>query len=105
MIDNFESNTEEAVDIKERQEIKPPRMFKVFLLNDDYTTMEFVVHILEKIFHKRSAEATQIMLHVHKNGKGLAGVYTFEIAETKISTVHELAQLNNFPLKCSMEKA
>ncbi len=93
----------ESVEIRERQETKTPAQYRVYLLNDDYTTMHFVVHILETVFHKKSVEATQIMLHVHKNGKGLAGVYTKEIAETKIATVHELAMQNGFPLKCDME--
>lgn len=96
-------NISEDLEIKERQQIRSPSLFKVFLLNDDYTTMEFVVNILEKVFHKPMVEASQIMLHVHKNGKGLAGIYTRGIAETKVSKVHELAQLNGFPLKCVME--
>ncbi|MBI4684213.1 MAG: ATP-dependent Clp protease adapter ClpS [Nitrospirae bacterium] len=99
-----ELKTGEGIEVKERQEIKTPPLYRVFLLNDDYTTMDFVVHVLEKIFHKTPVEATQIMLHVHKNGKGLAGVYTCEIAETKIETVHEVSHQNSFPLKCSMEK-
>ncbi len=94
----------EELAVKEKQETKTPSLFKVFLLNDDYTTMDFVVLILEKVFHKNLVEATQIMLHVHKNGKGLAGVYTREIAETKIVTVNELSQQSSFPLKCRMEK-
>jgi ATP-dependent Clp protease adaptor protein ClpS len=100
----FQFGIDENVQVEENQEIKAPSLYKVFLLNDDYTTMDFVVHILEKVFHKPHVEATQIMLHVHKNGKGLAGVYTREIAETKISTVDELSQKNSFPLRCAMEK-
>jgi ATP-dependent Clp protease adaptor protein ClpS len=96
--------SDEALEVKERQETKTPSLYKVFLLNDDYTTMDFVVHILEKVFHKSPVEATQIMLHVHKNGKGLAGVYPREIAETKIVTVHELSRKNGFPLRCTMER-
>jgi ATP-dependent Clp protease adaptor protein ClpS len=92
------------VEVEERQETKTPSLYKVYLLNDDYTTMDFVVSILEEVFHKPPVEATQIMLHVHKNGKGLAGVYTREIAETKIETVHELARQNSFPLRCTMER-
>ena len=104
MMEDLGIHTGEELEIKEQLETKPPPLFKVFLLNDDYTTMEFVVHILENVFHKHAVEASQIMLHVHKNGKGLAGVYTREIAETKVAKVHELAQLNEFPLKCAMEK-
>ena len=103
-MNEFESNLGEGLEAKERQEVKSPPLYKVFLLNDDYTTMEFVVQILEKIFHKPPVEAARIMLHVHKNGKGLAGVYSHEIAETKIAAVHEIAIRNSFPLKCAMER-
>jgi ATP-dependent Clp protease adaptor protein ClpS len=89
---------------KTRQKTTRPSKYKVFLLNDDYTTMEFVVEILENIFGKSKVEATQVMLHVHRNGKGLAGIYTRDIAETKIAQVHQLARDNGFPLKCDMEK-
>ncbi|HEY6417948.1 MAG TPA: ATP-dependent Clp protease adapter ClpS [Candidatus Binataceae bacterium] len=82
---------------------KPP-LFKVILLNDDYTPMEFVVEVLKMVFHRPHAEATRIMLHVHQNGMGVAGVYPFEVAETKVHTVEELAREAQFPLKCTMEK-
>jgi len=85
-------------------QLKKPPLYSVFLLNDDYTTMEFVIHVLETVFHQPAIEATRIMLHVHKNGKGLAGTYTREIAETKIDIVHKIAREHEFPLKCSMEK-
>lgn len=104
MSDKHESRPDEGLGLKERQEVKCPPLYKVFLINDDYTTMDFVVHVLEKVFHKTAVEATQIMLHVHKNGKGLAGVYTRDIAETKADTVLELARQNSFPLQCTMEK-
>jgi len=84
--------------------IKEPVRYKVFLLNDDYTTMEFVVSVLETVFHKPPAEATQIMLHVHRKGIGLCGVYVKEIAETKVDLVHALARDKQFPLKCLAEK-
>lgn len=100
----FQFGFDENIQVEENQEIRVPSLYKVFLLNDDYTTMDFVVHILEKVFHKPHVEATQIMLHVHKNGKGLAGVYTREIAETKIATVDELSRESGFPLKCDMER-
>ncbi|MEK7850732.1 MAG: ATP-dependent Clp protease adapter ClpS [Deltaproteobacteria bacterium] len=87
----------------ERKTQKPPH-YNVFLLNDDYTTMDFVVHILEKVFRKSTIEATQIMLQVHKNGKGLAGIYSRDIAETKVDAVHRLAREREFPLKCEVEK-
>lgn len=89
---------------EKKQALEKPPLYKVLLHNDDYTTMEFVVIILEKIFHKSTAEATRIMLNVHKQGIGLAGVYTREIAETKVETVHSLARKNQYPLRCSMEK-
>jgi len=89
---------------KSRQKTAKPSMYKVYLLNDDYTTMEFVVEVLEKVFGRSKVEATSIMLHVHRNGKGLAGVFTHEIAETKVAQVHALARENGFPLKCDMEK-
>jgi ATP-dependent Clp protease adaptor protein ClpS len=89
---------------KEKVKTKRPSMYKCILLNDDYTPMEFVVEILKTIFHRQHAEATRIMLHVHQNGMGIAGVYPFEIAETKIKTVEELARESQYPLKCVMEK-
>lgn len=89
---------------KSRTKTTRPAMFKVFLLNDDYTTMEFVVEVLETIFGRSKVDATSIMLHVHRNGRGLAGVFTREIAETKIARVHAVASENGFPLKCDMEK-
>jgi ATP-dependent Clp protease adaptor protein ClpS len=89
---------------KEQTKTKKPSLYKCILLNDDYTPMEFVVEILKQIFHKPQAEATRIMLHVHQNGMGVAGVYPYEIAETKIRTVEEMARESQFPLKCVMEK-
>jgi ATP-dependent Clp protease adaptor protein ClpS len=83
---------------------KRPPLYKVILLNDDYTPMEFVVEMLKMIFHKPHAEATRIMLHVHQNGMGVAGVYPYEIAETKVRTVEEVARQSEYPLKCVMEK-
>lgn len=96
--------SDENVAEKERQETKEPSMYRVIILNDDYTTMDFVIHVLEAVFRKSPAEATQIMLSVHKKGAGLCGVYTREIAETKIAEVHEMAAQNQFPLRCTMEK-
>jgi len=87
-----------------RDDVTEPPMYRVLLLNDDYTTMEFVVEILMLVFSKSVEEATQIMLNVHRLGVGLCGVYTYEVAETKVETVHTLAKERGFPLKCSMEK-
>ena len=86
-----------------RQETKKPELFKVLLLNDDYTTMDFVVEILEGVFNKAPAEAYRIMMAVHTQGQGLCGVYPFEVAETKVSTVVELARESGFPLRAAME--
>jgi ATP-dependent Clp protease adaptor protein ClpS len=82
----------------------PPRRYKVLLHNDDYTTMEFVVWVLQTVFHHDEATATGIMLHVHKNGIGIAGVYSRDIAETRAARVEELAQEHEFPLRCSLEE-
>lgn len=83
---------------------KKPSMYKVILLNDDYTPMEFVVHILEHFFRKGHEEATKIMFHVHQRGVGVAGVYPYEIAETKVTQVIDLARNNQHPLQCTLEK-
>ncbi|HSW63036.1 MAG TPA: ATP-dependent Clp protease adapter ClpS [Dissulfurispiraceae bacterium] len=87
-----------------REELREPPLFRVLLLNDDYTTMEFVIYVLETIFRKSPAEATRIMLHVHRNGQGMCGLFPEEIAEMKVLAVQELARKNEFPLKCVMEK-
>ncbi len=90
---------------KDREEVPEPPMYKVLLHNDDYTTMDFVIMILESIFGKDTTEATKIMLNVHHKGYGVAGVYTREIGETKVAMVHRMSRKNQFPLKCSLEKA
>jgi ATP-dependent Clp protease adaptor protein ClpS len=96
--------TTETADITRTDEMVPePPMFKVILLNDDYTTMDFVVHILETVFMKSSSEAIRIMYQVHEQGAGVCGIYTAEIAETKTDTVHELAREAGFPLKAVYE--
>ena len=87
-----------------KPELKEPSMYKVFLLNDDYTPMEFVVTLLEKLFGMDREKATRIMLLVHSQGKGICGIYTYEIAETKVAQVNEYAQRHQHPLLCSMEK-
>ena len=89
---------------KTRPKTKKPNLYKVLLLNDDYTPMEFVVYILERFFNKGTDEATQIMLHVHQKGVGICGVYTFEVAETKVAQVMDFARQNQHPLQCTMEK-
>ncbi len=89
---------------KTRPKTKKPSLYKVLLLNDDYTPMEFVVHILEHIFSKNREEAVEIMLHVHRHGVGVCGVFTFEVAETKVAQVIEFARRHEHPLQCTMEK-
>jgi len=86
-----------------RQETKKPELFKVLLLNDDYTTMDFVVEILESVFNKAPAEAYRIMMAVHTQGQGLCGVYPHEVAETKVATVVDMARSHGFPLRAAME--
>ena len=87
-----------------RTKTKRPSMYRVLLLNDDYTPMEFVVYVLERYFNKSREQATQIMLHVHNHGVGVCGVFTFEVAETKVAQVLDLARRNEHPLQCTMEK-
>ena len=88
----------------EEEEVKEPSMYRVILLNDDYTPQDFVVEILSGIFHKPPLEATQIMLDVHKKGKGIVGVYTYDIGSTKVHQVTKLARERGFPLKSILEK-
>ena len=90
--------------VKSRPKTKKPSMYRVILLNDDYTPMEFVVHVLERFFLKNREEATQIMLHVHRRGVGVCGVFTYEVAETKVHQVVEFARRNQHPLQCTLEK-
>lgn len=90
--------------LKTRAKPKKPSMYKVLMLNDDYTPMEFVVHCLERFFGKSREDATQIMLHVHRRGVGLCGVYTYEVAETKVNQVIEFARQHQHPLQCTMER-
>jgi len=90
--------------VKTRPKTKIPSMYKVLMLNDDYTPMEFVVHVLERFFSKNRAEATRIMLHVHQRGVGICGVFTYEIAESKVTTVVDYARRHQHPLQCTLEK-
>jgi len=93
-----------GVVVQTRTKTKKPSMYKVLMLNDDYTPMEFVVHVLERFFSKSREEATQIMLHVHRRGVGICGVFTYEVAETKVTQVTEFARRNQHPLRCTLEK-
>src|SRR5438552_18339891 len=92
-----------VVDSKTEQETRKPRLYKVLLHNDHYTTMEFVVAVLQSVFHRSESEATTIMLHIHRNGVGVAGVYTREIAETRAAKTTALAREPEFPLLCTLE--
>jgi ATP-dependent Clp protease adaptor protein ClpS len=94
----------EEIESNIQDDLEEPPMYRVLLHNDDYTTMEFVVEILQKVFHKSPTEATRIMLLVHKSGVGVCGVFPAEIAETKVEVVHHLAKKHGFPLQCSMEE-
>ena len=87
-----------------RTRTKKPSMYKVLMLNDDYTPMEFVVDVLQNIFQKNREEATEIMLHVHQKGVGVCGVYTYEVAETKVTQTVDYARKNQHPLQCTLEK-
>jgi ATP-dependent Clp protease adaptor protein ClpS len=100
----FNPELEEGIRSETDKKVKEPSMYKVLLLNDDYTTMDFVVEVLRFVFHKSVEEATQIMLNVHNNGVGLCGIYPFGVAETKVNTVDALAHERGFPLKCTMER-
>lgn len=91
--------------VRDRERLQEPFLYKVLLHNDDYTTMDFVVMILETIFGKETAEATAIMLSVHNQGLGVAGIYPREIGETKVAEVHQTARRSQFPLRCSLERA
>ncbi|MBI3503898.1 MAG: ATP-dependent Clp protease adapter ClpS [Proteobacteria bacterium] len=93
-----------GVALQTRTRTKRPALYKVLMLNDDYTPMEFVVHVLEKFFSKTRQEATDIMLQVHRRGVGVCGVFTYEVAETKVNQVTEFARRNQHPLRCTLEK-
>ena len=97
--------TGDGIKEKPKTVTKRPQLFHVVLINDDYTTMEFVVHVLESIFEKGPAEAYRIMMEVHTQGRGICGAYTYEVAETKVATVHDLARSEGFPLRAGIEEA
>ncbi len=102
--DGGDGDSGTAVVTKTRPKIKRPNMYRVLLLNDDYTPMEFVVHVLERFFQKTRDEATRVMLHVHHHGVGECGIYTYEVAETKVTQVMDFARKHQHPLQCVMEK-
>ena len=99
----YDDDGDTAVATKKKAKTKKPKLYKVLLHNDDYTSMEFVVLILASIFHLDENRAVEVMLHVHQRGVGVAGVYTYEVAETKVRKTMDLAREFEFPLRCSME--
>jgi ATP-dependent Clp protease adaptor protein ClpS len=100
----FDEGRNTAVVTRAKPKTKKPSLYRVLVLNDDYTPMEFVVYVLENFFNKSREDATLIMLHVHQNGVGVCGVYSYEVAETKVAQVLDLARRNQHPLQCTMEK-
>ena len=102
--DDINDDLDRGVAVKSRAKTEKPSMYKVLLLNDDYTPMEFVIHVLEHFFSKSQEEATKIMMHVHQKGVGVCGVFTYEIAETKVNQTMDLAQQHQHPLQCTIEK-
>ncbi len=102
--DDGEGDAQTGIVTRTRPKTKKPSLYKVLLLNDDYTPMEFVVYVLERFFNKGTEEATRIMLHVHTKGVGICGVYTYEVAETKVTQVMSFARQHQHPLQCTMEK-
>ena len=100
-----QDQTDGAVKERVKVEKKEPTLYKVILLNDDYTTMEFVLNVLERLFQKTPAESYRIMMQVHVNGSGIAGVYPWEVAETKVETLTSLARQAQFPLRAAIEEA
>ena len=110
VLEEFDNNSQDnelqrGLLLDSQPKTKKPSMYNVLLLNDDYTPMEFVIMVLEKVFNKKQEEATQIMLHVHKNGIGVCGTFTYEVAETKCKSVMDMAKKNEHPLQSAMEKS
>jgi ATP-dependent Clp protease adaptor protein ClpS len=102
--DNDDGDLRGGIVTKTEPKTKKPSLYKVLLLNDDYTPMEFVVFVLERFFNKSAEDANRIMMHVHQKGVGICGVYTYEVAETKVAQVMNFARQNQHPLQCTMEK-
>jgi len=105
LVSDRQDQTDGAVKERVKTEKKDPTLYKVILLNDDYTTMEFVLHVLEEIFQKSPAEAYRIMMQVHLHGSGIAGVYPWEVAETKVATLTSQAKQAQYPLRAAIEEA
>jgi ATP-dependent Clp protease adaptor protein ClpS len=103
MTERFENDAGTITQVKPEKKLKRPKLYRVLLHNDDYTTREFVVHVLHAVFHRGEQEAIRIMLHVHHTGVGVAGVFTREVAETKVERTERLARAQEFPLRLTME--
>jgi ATP-dependent Clp protease adaptor protein ClpS len=103
--DRPSDNPDVGIATRTRSKTKKPSLYKVLLLNDDYTPMEFVVMVLQRFFNMDIEQATQVMLHVHQQGVGICGVFTYEVAETKVNQVMDSARQNQHPLQCTLEKA
>ena len=101
---DHDHDTRHAPGLLDELELREPRRYKVLLHNDDYTTMDFVIHVLRRVFHKNEDDAVRITMAVHKQGIGECGIYTAEVAETKIETVHSMAKSAGYPLRSSMEE-
>jgi ATP-dependent Clp protease adaptor protein ClpS len=101
---NTNESLQDDVKLKSKPDLDEPKLYRVIMHNDHYTTMDFVVEVIIKVFNKPAAEATKIMLDIHHRGKGICGVFTFDIAATKVAAVHQLARKREFPLKCSFEE-
>lgn len=101
---DFTGSYDQELNVEEENNVLEPRMYRVILHNDHYTTMDFVVLVLMAVFHKPAPEATRIMLNVHTKGHGVCGVYTYDVASTKIARVHFMARQREYPLRCSMEE-
>ncbi|MCU0821798.1 MAG: ATP-dependent Clp protease adaptor ClpS [Spirochaetes bacterium] len=101
---NTKNGFQEDVKLKSKPDLDEPKLYRVIMHNDHYTTMDFVVEVLMKVFNKPAAEAAKIMLDIHHRGMGICGVFTFDIASTKVAAVHQLARKREFPLKCSYEE-
>ncbi len=97
--------TEESASAEAEDETRQPPLFRVLIHNDDYTTMDFVVYVLQAVFHRSESDAIRLMLQVHQQGAGVAGIFTFEIAEMKATETMELARANEYPLLCTLEEA
>jgi ATP-dependent Clp protease adaptor protein ClpS len=103
--DGEDGSSGPGVGVATRTRTKRPSLYKVLMLNDDYTPMEFVVHVLQRFFKMDMEEATRVMLHVHQRGVGICGIFSYEVAETKVNQVMDFARQNQHPLQCTLEKA